>query len=370
MHSVSALARLCVISTWFRRNNWLVLLPGFLATLATSAFATDTGALASGTWETSAIWTGGATPGASDNVYIGSVYPTTPGPQALSKATVTLTANESVTNLNIGYGSPTLGTLDLGTRKLTITGTLWIGRFAGGYAAIQEEGGSFTTGSLLLFNGNALTMGASDVATVIDIENAGTVLTTTSTGNITNGGAIANGATLNLGANLNVGSPGALNVESTGATTALNMNGHNVTAPLLDLGYYLTAAVTLNRGGSTKGTLTLSNLQIGNGQNLSLLPGDVIDGVGGTGVGAIDIYSGATLTTAASSNVTTTVNVVDGTLNLGADMSIGNQTVNAANGSIVNLAGHSLACSYLLLGYSGSSTVTLNRSSGSGARAP
>ncbi len=58
------------------------------------------------------------------------------------------------------------------------------------------------------------------------------------------------------------------------------------------------------------------------------------------------------------------MNVVDGTLNLGADLSIGNQTVNEATGSTVNLAGHKLACSYFLFGYAGTSTVTLNRGSG------
>ncbi|MGB8352401.1 MAG: PEP-CTERM sorting domain-containing protein [Chthoniobacteraceae bacterium] len=344
--------------TWLNfGKSFIFVFLASMAMLATPAFSEDIGTLSSGTWENPAIWTSDTVPTSADNVYIGSTYPNSP--QATGFATVTLSASESASNVSVGYGSPTNGVLDLGANQLTIAGALRIGLF-GGLGSIQEEGGSFTAGTVMVFtSGNSLTMGTSDVTGSIDIENGG-ILTTSSTGNLTGGGAVANGATLNLGADMNLSSSTGLNTESTGATTTLNLNGHNLTAPNLALGYYLTSAVTLNRGSGTQGTLTLNNLQIGNGQNLTLIAGDVISGT----PGAVDIYSGATLTTSSTSNITTTVNVVDSTFNLGADLGIGNQTVNVANGSTLNLAGHNLAASYLLLGFSGTSTVTLNRGSG------
>ncbi len=263
MRLVSNLTRLGALFTWLHLGKpFVFILSALLATLALPAFSQDTGVLVSGDWGTPSTWTSGTVPNSSNTnrVFIGSTYPNSP--QAISNATVTLTQDESAANVLLGYsnGSPSLGTLNLGANHLTITNNLTVGCFpgGGGVGVITEiGGGSFTAGSILMFNsGNSLTMGAADVTSTIDIENDG-ILTTTVVGNITNGGAIANGATLNLGANLNVGAPGALNVESTGATTTLNMKGHNITAPLLDLGYDLTSAVTLDRGSGTQGTLTL-----------------------------------------------------------------------------------------------------------------
>ena len=358
MRSRSILARQVVIFTWLNLGKrFIFVLAVSMAMLAVPAFSQDTGAVSSGIWENSAIWTGGTVPNSSNNVYIGSTYPNSP--QATSNATVTLSASESAGNVSVGYGSPTNGVLDLGANQLTISGALRIGLF-GGAGSVQEEGGSFTAGTVMVYTtGNSLTMGTSDVTGLIDIENGG-ILSTTATGNITGGGAVANGATLNLGANMSLSTSTGLNIESTGAATTLNLNGYNLSAPTLDLGYFLTSAVTLNRGSGTQGTLNLNKLYLGNGQNLTLIAGDVISG----NPGGVNIYTGATLTTAATSNITTTVNMVDGTLNLGANLSIGNQTVNASNGSTVNLAGNNLAASYLLLGFSGTSTVTLNRGSG------
>ena len=325
----------------------------WVAALTAPASAQDTGAKTSGTWENAAIWTSGGVPNSSNSVYIGSVYPVG---QAASAATVRLGANESAKNVHLGYGSPTNGVLDLGGNKLTITGGLDIGEF-GGTGSLTEAGGSFTSASLSMFgSGNSLIFGTADVTGGIDIEN-GATLTTAATGNITGGGSVANGATLNLGASMNIGS-GGINVEGTGAT--LNLAGQSLTANTLYLGYFLSSAVNFDRGG-TPGTLTLNTLDLGNGQNLALIAGDTISGAGGD----VNIYTGATLTTATTANISSkSVNIVDGTLNLGANLSIGNQTVNVENGGTLNLAGHTLSASYLLLGLDGTSTVTLDRGSG------
>jgi mucin-19 len=435
------------------------------ASLAIPAFAADIGAQGNGDWESGSTWTGGNAPTSSDNVYIGSTYPT----GAAGSATVTLTASESANNVNVGYGSPTNGTLNIGaTNTLTITNGLNIGQF-GGAGTLDEDGGSFTAANLLIYNSNSLTLGAADVTSTIDIESDST-LTTAATGNITSGGSVANGATLNLGANMSLS--GGLNVEGTGATlnlagdtlsvntlylgyflsspvtlergsgttgtfsvgnlylgngqnlalvagdtitgaggsaniysgatlttasttsitnnvnvdggtlnlganlnigansinveasgTTLNLAGNNLTASTLDLGYFASSPVTFERGASTQGTLTLGSLYLGNGQNLALIAGDVINNASG----GVNIYDGATLTTATTANITNTVNIVDSTLNLGANLSIGNQTVNVETGSTLNLAGHNLAAAVLLLGYDGTGTVTLNRGSTPGS---
>src|SRR5262249_50817967 len=155
------------------------------------------------------------------------------------------------------------------------------------------------------------TIGAIQIAT-------GATLTTAATGNISSGGSVSS-ATLNLGADMSL--TGGLDIENSGA--GFNMLGHNLTANSLALGYDGSSSVNFNRGSATPGTLSLDSLSLGNGQNVTLVAGDSITGGGIMGVGgtgAINIYTGATLSTVSATNVTCTVNVVDGTLNLGANM--------------------------------------------------
>src|SRR5580692_7798025 len=93
----------------------IFVLSAWVASVGAAALAQDTGAQGSGNWESASIWTGGTVPNSSNNVYIGSTYPASPpAPGAAGTATVTLTAAESADNVNVGYGSPTDGTLDLG----------------------------------------------------------------------------------------------------------------------------------------------------------------------------------------------------------------------------------------------------------------
>jgi hypothetical protein len=330
---------------------FIFVLSAWVTALTVPAFA-QTGANTTGSWENSSIWTGGTVPNSSTNVYIGSTYPT----GAAGTATVTLTADESADNVYVGYGSPTTGTLNLGGNTLTITGGLTIGEY-GGTGSLVDAGGSFTTPSLSMFiGGTALTFGTADVTGGIDIEN-GAALTTVATGNITGGGAVANGATLNLGANMSIGS-GGLNIEGTGAT--LNLGGYNVSANTLYLGYDI-AAVNLNRGSGTQGAFTLTNLDLGNSQNFSLISADRISG------GTVNIDTGATLTTAASANISSNVvmSVIGGTLNLGANMNIGSNSMTVAGtGATLNLAGHNLTASALSLGYISTPVVTFERGTG------
>jgi fibronectin-binding autotransporter adhesin len=336
-------------------KRFIFVLSVWVTILAVPAFAQDTGAIGSGNWEDPTIWTGGTVPNSSNNVYIGSTYPSPPpAPGAAGTATVTLTAAESANNVNVGYGSPTNGTLDLGGNTLTVTGGLNIGQF-GGAGILTEAGGSFTAGNLLIYNNNSLTLGTADVTSTIDIE-SGSTLTTVVTGNITAGGSVANGATLNLGASMSLS--GGLNVEGSGAT--LNLAGDNLSANTLYLGYFLSSPVTLQRGSGTAGTFSAGNLYLGNGQNLAMIAGDTVSGAGGT----TNIYTGATLTTATTTNITDAVNIDGGTLNLGANLNIGSNGMNVEDtGTTLNLAGHNFSAGTLDLGFFDTSAVTFERGS-------
>ena len=80
------------MSRWLNR---LVLVLAVLTTTCIAAHAQDVGTVSSGNWENGSIWTTGAVPGSSNNVYIGSTYPI----GSAATATVTLTQNESANNV-------------------------------------------------------------------------------------------------------------------------------------------------------------------------------------------------------------------------------------------------------------------------------
>jgi hypothetical protein len=300
--------------------------------LAVPVLGQNIPAQASGNWEDASTWAGGAVPSSTENVYIGATDPA----GAVTTATVTLTAAEVINDAFVGYGSPTNGVLNLNGNTLTITNTLTIGDF-NGTGTLTENGGSFTAVNLDMYTGgSSFTFGTADAVTSIDIEN-GATLSTVASGNITSGGSVANGGTLNLGAS--VSSSGGFNIEGSGAT--LNLAGQNFTTGTLWLGYFTSSPVTFERG-STPGVLSLNTLWLGNGQNLPLISADRISGSGGS----VNIYTGATLTTAASANISSTVNVIGGTLNLGANMSLGSNSMTVAgSGATLNLAGHNLSAS-------------------------
>ncbi len=226
------------------------------------AIAQDTGAKTSGNWEDSTIWTGGAVPGSSNNVYIGSTYPT----GAASVATVSLTANESASNVYLGNGGGTLGTLDLGGHTLAIANDLLIAE-AGGTGVLNENGGSFTASSVIVDNGNSLTLGTKDVTSYLNVGVESSAVTTMS-GNVTGTIYINNGGTLTAGADLNLSS--TLGVQESGSS--LNMQGHSLTATTFDAGYYGSSAVSV----TNLGEVTLTNLNVGFATSLTLHGGDMV----------------------------------------------------------------------------------------------
>jgi hypothetical protein len=249
-------------------NGWLKLIIVASVGLAVGgvgagAWAQDVGAVSSGNWNTGSIWTSGTVPGSSNNVYIGSTYPS----GSAATATVTLTQNQAAQNVYLGYGAGTSGTLNLGNNTLTISGGLTIGQ-SGGIGILQEgSGGSFTAYSLSIDGGNSLTMGSNDTVKTMYLTNGATATTTTA-GNVTIIANVSSGSTLNLGADTSLSSE--LVVADQGSV--LNMNGHALSVYEGFLGDTGTSPVTVENQGNIAATY----LYVGNGMTYNLLAGDKI----------------------------------------------------------------------------------------------
>ena len=313
----------------------------------TAASGQDVGALHNGNWNDPTIWTTGTVPGSSNNVYIGSTFPA--GSAAI--ATVTLTQNQSAGNLTLGDGAGTSGTVNLGSNTLTVANSLTIG-LNGGLGSITEgAGGSFTASTVNVESSNSFTFGSKDVTGTLFVY-SGSTATTSATGNVTGYVNVLSGSTLNLGADLSLSgtNPPALDVENTGSV--VNMNGHNITAPSIYLGQFGDQPVTLNRG-STPGSLTTGTLFIAQ-NTLNLIASDSI--------GALNLDNNATVTTAATGNVTGSAMIDSGsTLNLGANLNLSNGFIDLENiGSSINAHGFAITTSSLQLGLfdPGATTVT------------
>jgi len=321
--------------------------------------AQDTGAMTNGNWNDATIWTAGTIPGSSNNVYIGSTYPT----GAAATSTVIMTQNQSASNIYLGNGSGTIGTLNLGSNTLTIGSTLTIGQSGGTGSIVEGAGGSFTAGNLYIEHGNSFTFGANDQVTNLAIYSSSSA-TSTATGNVTGSVDVLSGSTLNLGANLSL--TRILDVENTGSV--LNMNGNNISANTdstyssIFLGWYSAQAVTLDRG-TVPGSLTTSNLYIAHGNTLSLISSDVITN--------LFIALASQVTTAAVGNVTGNVSVGivitgTGTFNLGANLSL-TGSLDVEESSVVHMNGNNISANTILLGWNSNQAVTLDRGTSPGS---
>jgi fibronectin-binding autotransporter adhesin len=335
-------------------RKWIKLLVFLWAAWATGGAATaqDTGANSSGTWETPSIWTGGTVPNSSNNVFIGSTYPS----GAAATATVTLIANESAANVYLGYGSGTSGTLNLGGNTLSITGSLFVGD--GGTGVLNEGGGSFTATNAYVQSGNSLTFGAGDAVSYLQL-NGSSSATTAATGNVTGNIDVYSGSTLTLGANLSLTGNLALQDGST-----FNAAGNTITASEVLFGWNGSSAVTLQNLSN----ITATDLLIGNGLNFTVGSSDTITNfyLNSHAVGTLDnnvaylqLNSGASASTTGTGTVTGNIDVYSGsTLTLGANLSLAGY-LNVQDGSTFNAAGNTITANEVLFGWNGSSAVTL-----------
>ena len=328
------------MSQWIKR---LVVIVASWVVIGTEASAQDVYAIvASGTWNSGSTWNTGSVPNSSNIVYIGSTSPGT------ATAVVSLTQDQSAGDLTLGNGSGTTGTLDLGSSTLTVSDTLTIG-LVGGLGVMQRSTGSFSASTVNVESSNNFTFGSGDITGTLNAY-SGSNVTTASTGNVTNDVNVYSGSTLNLGANLNLGA-GQLDLENNGSV--LNLNGFNASAGSILIGQFGDQPVTVERG--VGGTLTAGTLYVAN-NTLTLASSDVTTN--------LYLNNGATVTTAATGNVTGQVEVYSGsTLNLGASVNLvpGSGSIDIENsGSILNANGHGISAILLEVGYfdAGAASVT------------
>ena len=274
-----------------------VLIQLIVVTIGSVSFAADISAITDSFWNSSLTWTPATIPGAGDNAFIGS--------GSATNATVTLTQDQSASNVFLGYGSGTAGTLGLGNSKLTIGGNLYLGYSGGATGTILRGSGYFTASGLSVDNSNLFIFGTLDTVSGLSLYNSATAVTTAATGNVTANAIVYSGSTLKLGANLSL--TGGLDVRGSGAI--LDMGGHTATAVTVLLGWNDGQPISVQN----RGTLLTTNLYVGN-QTFDLIATDSISNL---------YLSSAMLTTAATGNVTANAIVYSGsTLTLGANLSL------------------------------------------------
>ena len=341
-------------------NSCLYITTLLVAFAAARSPAAEIGAVTSGNWNVGSTWTGGTAPGAADNAYIGSTFPA----GSASSATVTLTANQSVGSVTLGFDTGTAGTLNLGTFRLT-TGSLQIGS-SSGTGSVLRTTGSVSSSFVSVFN-TTFNITAADAISQLQLNNASTTiaagasvsglvdldgtstLTTTASGNLTGqvrvGVNAGSTSTLILGADLI--NP-ASNV-SVSAGSTINAQGRNLTA----------GSIQVDGTLSNRGTLTTSQLYV-SGQSFNLTSADAVQIfnltdastalTAGVVVSDLYLYGNSTTSTATTANVAQSVSLNGtSTLTLNANLNLSSvdvqtgATLNAQNRTItasdVNLAG-------------------------------
>ena len=146
------------------------------------------------------------------------------------------------------------------------------------------------------------------------------------------------------------------------------MNGNDITAGSILLGWYQNQAVTLDRG-AIPGSLTAYNLEVAD-TTFNLLKTDSVTNFylsnstttlgSGVAVSGLYLQGGSMATTTAAGSVTGNVSVTGGSvLNLGANLGITGSLDVENTGSVVNAHGFGITAPSLLLGYYDTGAVTL-----------
>ncbi len=256
-------------------------------------------------------------------------------------------------NLNGNFYIENGGVVNAAGHDITVTngGAIFLGWYGTPGAWTLNNPGTLTASDLYV-NGGSFGLSTADAFTNFHLEN-GAQVTTAAVGNVTGSVDVTNNnatsgtpSTLTLGAALNIS--GNLTIEDGGVVNAAG-NAITVTnGSSIFLGWYGTAgAWTLDNPG----VLTASSLYV-NGGSFDLRPTDSIGSfilensattsfVSGASVTNLTLDSGAQATTTATGNVTGTVDVNGGTLNMGAALNL-NGNFYVENGGVVNAAGHDI----------------------------
>ena len=286
---------------------------------------TDYGAIANGDWNNAATWTPATGPPlATDNAFIGS---STPAGSA-ANATVSLTANEAINSLHLGYTAGTNGMLNLAGNTLTAT-NIDIGVFAG-VGSINHGGGHFETMNFSVFNANTFTFDAADRSANLAIRSGSTVTSADILNVSTAVTVFDQGSQLNLGANLML--TGDLDIRGSGANAAIvDAGGFDITARDIFIGRFSQAGNILNDGAITANR----DLFVEN-NTFTLDANDSVArtvGAGNAGILNLDansaaqnarVYGGGTINTAATTNLSTGALLTEANslLDLGANLTL------------------------------------------------
>jgi hypothetical protein len=168
------------------------------------------------------------------------------------------------------------------------------------------------------------------------------------------------GSTLNLGADMNLSS----NFIADAQNLTLNMNGHALSASGINLGYNSGFAPSIaNRGALTAATLLVGNatFDLNATDSVTSFLLNKATSTLHSNVSSLDLANGSVATTTASGSVTGSVDILTGsTLHLGANLNLGNGSLNVQDaGSMVDAHHFGITASSLRLGSLGTAPVTL-----------
>jgi hypothetical protein len=275
-------------------------------------WAQDFGAVRDGIWSDPTIWMPeGGPPGLGDEAYIGSDYPEGSVPDA----TVSLSGDQSISDLYLGYSAGNSGTLDLAGFNLVSDGGIFLGRNffrRGGNGTIIHNNGSLS--AELLASSNDFTFGSLDTVDRISFDSGATVRTVNSQ-NVSNGVFLFDAdTTLTMGADLildgEIRIEGSQTARGTGYAT-LDANGMSITSQVISIG---------NVNGSGGEILNHGPIATGHmGVSASTFAFDVDDRAE-----SLSILSNGTVNIVDTANVRSTISVL-GRLDLGADLVLSNQ---------------------------------------------
>jgi hypothetical protein len=300
------------------------LLAAVAAAPATQA-QTSYGAVGNGGWSDPATWTpAGGPPAAADDASIGTNTPS----GSAATATVTLTGATSADEVYLGRGSGTNGTLDLNGNVLNAN-DLNIGT-SGGTGTLVRGGGHIEITDRLTVNGaNSFLFEAADLSADLSVT-GGASATTAATGNLsTDVDVTGNNSRLNLGADLVLTSDLEVYGSSTAAAT-VDAQGHDITARSVYMGRIGYQGQILNPGRVTATddlhisdaavTLDPAVYSVGDGVYASHGANVTFDPL--FSAQRLGVETGSTVTTSATANVNTDVDVTgnNSRLNLGADL--------------------------------------------------
>jgi autotransporter-associated beta strand protein len=157
--------------------------------------------------------------------------------------------------------------------------------------------------------------------------------TTTAAGNVTGSVTVDTGSALTLGASMALS--GNLDLER---SATLDMAGHPVSANAVYVGWFQAQPISV----VNRAAITATNLQLAGGP-FNLIAGDAISN--------LYVSNSATMTTAATSNVTQQVNIdLGGSLTLGSSMTLGN-SFDVERGGVANMANQALTATSIYIGW-------------------